>query len=308
MNNSITTIIPFFNCGEDLAQMLDSLLSGTIMPTEILLIDDGSTDNSCDIAKSYSKRYPFIKYFLQKHSGVSAARNLGIKHATSAWISFLDADDYVEKNFYEAMLNSLTSADLAGCVCGYFTESDGISTSYAGSYKNVINSATLQKAMFVDDNVRGFLFTRLFKAELVKNISFDTSISMCEDLLFQSTLLSANPDLKFAYVNLPLYHYVQKSSSATNNVNLFNGDIFKYKPAFDKIRVLILYNYVNDSYSSIVQFSIYRLLKNYHIRSGSTKRQVRLLQMELKNTPVSKISKRRIAFIYAPFLYRIFMK
>lgn len=303
MNKTITTIIPFYNCGNDLCQMLDSILKGTVLPNEILLINDGSTDNSSVLAKEYSEKYPFIKYIIQSHAGVSTARNLGVKYATSHWISFLDADDYVEKNFYESMINAISDDTLAGCVCGYFTEMDGISTSYAGNYPNIIDAATLSHAMFTDDNVRGFLFTRLFKTELIKDISFNTNIAMCEDLLYQSTLLTKYPGMSFAYLSLPLYHYVQKSTSATNNINLFNGTVFKYKPAFDEIRKLIPKSYVEDSYNSILEYSMYRLLKEYKNGNTSVLPQIRGVQAELKKVHPSHSSKRRLAYIIAPIIY-----
>ena len=303
MNKTITTIIPFFNSGSDLTNMLDSILCGTVLPDEILLIDDGSTDNSPAVAMDYASRYPFINYIKQNHAGVSAARNLGLKNASGHWISFMDADDYVENNFYESMISSISDESLAGCVCGYFTEVNGLSTAYTGSYPKLIDSATLLKAMFTDDNVRGFLFTRLFKAELLKDIAFDTNISMCEDLLFQSTLLSKYSDLKFAYVNLPLYHYVQNSTSATNGINLFKGTVFKYKPAFDEIRSIISESYVDDSYNSILEYSMYRLLKEYKNGNADLIFQIRGVQAELKKVHPTHSSKRRLAYIIAPIIY-----
>ncbi|SDI02988.1 Glycosyltransferase involved in cell wall bisynthesis [Pseudobutyrivibrio sp. 49] len=303
MNKTITTIIPFYNCGAGLCQMLDSILAGTVTPDEILLIDDGSTDNSPAIAMDYASKHPFIKYIHQDHAGVSTARNLGAKYATSHWISFLDADDYLEKNYYECMISGLTDKNIAGCVCGYFTEVDGLTTSYTGSYPKAIDSSTLLKAMFSDDNVRGFLFTRLFRAELIKDIYFNTAISMCEDLLFQTTLFSKNPDLKFTYINLPLYHYVQSSTSATNNINLFKGTVFKYKPAFDEIRNLISEDFVEDSYNSILEYSMYRLLKEYKNGNKEVLPQIRGVQTELKNVHPSHSSKRRLAYIIAPIMY-----
>jgi glycosyltransferase involved in cell wall biosynthesis len=307
MKKTITTIIPIYNNGKDLGRMLDSILTGSLLPDEIILVDDGSTDNSIDVEKEYANRYPFIKCMPQPHSGVSAARNLGLKNATGEWISFLDADDYIENNFYESMLASLTDDSLSGCICGYFTELDGISTPYSGNYPHIIDSSTFKKAMFTDDNVRGFLVTRLFKRELIKDISFNTNISMCEDLLFQSTLLARCDDLKFGYVNLPLYHYIQNTSSATNSINLFNGDVFKYKPAFDEIRKLIPEIYVEDSYDSILQYSMYRLLKAYKSGNRDVLPQIRGVQQELKNTHPSHISKRRMAYKIAPILYSRFI-
>ena len=306
MKKTITTIIPFFNSGNDLCKMLDSILAGTVLPTEILLIDDGSTDNSPAVAMDYSNKYPFIKYIHQEHAGVSTARNLGVKYATSCWISFLDADDYLEKNFYESLLSGISDESLAGSVCGYFTEVNGVSTPYTGSYPSYIDSATLIKAMFTDDNVRGFLFTRLFKAELLKDLSFNTNISMCEDLLFQSTFLSKDPELKFAYVSLPLYHYVQNSTSATSSINLFNDTGFKYKPAFDEIRKLVPEQFVEDSYNSILEYSMYRLLKEYKNGNTDLISQIRGVQAELKAVHPSHSSKRRLAYIIAPIMYSRF--
>ena len=303
MNKTITTIIPFFNSGTSLSKMLDSILNGTVMPEEILLIDDGSTDISPNVAIDYSKKYPFIKYIKQQHAGVSAARNLGLKYATSHWISFLDADDYIEKNFYECMINAITSDALAGSVCGYFTEVDGISTAYSGSYPQTIEASTLLKASFTDENVKGFLVTRLFKAELLKDISFNVNISICEDLLFQCNLLAKHLDSHFAFVGLPLYHYVQNSSSATNDLNLFNGSVFKYKPAFDEIRSLVTEDYIDDSYNSILEYNMYQLLKEFRNGHSELVPQIRAMQNELKSIHPSHSSKRRLAYIIAPIIF-----
>ncbi|SDB46654.1 Glycosyl transferase family 2 [Pseudobutyrivibrio sp. YE44] len=308
MNKTITTIIPFFNSGNDLSRMIDSILKGTVLPSELLLIDDGSSDESVTLAKDYANRHSFIKYVKQNHAGVSAARNLGIELATGEWISFLDADDYVEPNTYELMLNAIADESFDGCVCGYFTEVDQLSTAYIGEYPDSLTSEMLLKAMFTDDNVRGFLFTKLFKASIVKNAAFDGTISMCEDLLFQTTLLKNNPNLKFAYVSQPLYHYVQNSSSATNKLNLFNGSEFKYKPAFDQIRKMLPEQYVEDSYNSILEYSMYRLLKAYQSGDSALIPQIRLLQKELKAVKPSNSGKRRLAYMYAPIIYSKLMK
>lgn len=306
MNNSITTIIPFFNSAGCIEAMLDSILAGTVVPDEILLIDDGSTDNSAAIVKSYENKYPNVHYLSQPHSGVSAARNLGISKAHGSWISFLDADDYIEPNMYETMLNAVEGKDLAGCVCGYYTVKDGITTSYTASFPSIISSDELLKAMFTDDNVRGFLFTRLFQAELIKGCNFDVNVSMCEDLLFQSKLLTKS-SLQFAYINIPLYHYIQNSASATNSALYFKDGVFKYKPAFTQIFDVIHKDYVWTSYNSILEYSMYTLLVAYKNGNHQVKEQIRMLQKELKKTPCSNKSRRRLAYTYMPIIFSHFI-
>ncbi len=307
MNKTITTIIPFFNSGDSIRLMVNSLLEQTVLPTEILLIDDGSTDKSSDIAKDYSAQYSFIKYLRQNHAGVSTARNLGIESATSAWISFLDADDYIEKNMYEYMTNAITDENIGGCLCGYYTEVNGISTAYANDTQSSLTSSDLVKAMYTNDNVAGFLFNKLYNANLVRQQRFDVDIKMTEDLLFQTKLLCANKAFKFNVINAPLYHYVQNTSSATNNINMFENNEFKYKPAFNIIRQLLREQFVEDKYNSILEYSMYRLLKSYHNGDKNLKVQIRLLQKELKTVHPSSAPKRRIAYLHFPLLFSHFL-
>ena len=297
--------------------MLDSILAGTVLPHEIILIDDGSGDGSTDIARSYALKYSFIKVLSQDHTGVSAARNLGIKNATGYWISFLDADDHIEPDMYEKMLEAISTASLNcsdaassidGCLCGYYTHKDGVVTPYAYSGSAILTSGDILKLMFTDDCVRGFLFTRLFKASLIKELSFDTDIRICEDLLFQ-TKLFAKTDVRFACLPMAKYHYIQDQASATVTRNYFDRSVFIYRPAYERISGYYNEDCVLISYNSILEYTMYTLLNHYNIdRASGTVAQIRLLQKEMRSTPLprGKKSKRRIAYEFMPFITRHF--
>ncbi len=304
----LTTIIPFYNVGNMIATILDSVLSGTYLPSEILLIDDGSEDESTIIAQKYANEFPCVKYYSQEHSGVSAARNYGIRMATKKWVSFLDADDYIEPDMYEQMIKAIPDESFDGCLCGYFKNTDKEITTHIRNEQDTLYSSDMLKEMFTNDSVRGYLVTRLFKTEHIKMFSFDENIGYCEDLLFQVEYFSMT-NRKFACVTKPLYHYVINDSAATATKKFFRNDQFVYKKAFDKISEIVHEDYVQQNYNALLQVSMYRLLSSYK-KGNKTKEllmQIKLLQKELKRTPCKNRSKRRIAYEYIPFLYSYFL-
>lgn len=307
MNKSISTIIPFYNCKNLLSTMLDSILSGTFLPCEIILIDDGSSDDSCSIAKKYAKDYSFIKYYHQDHKGVSSARNLGLHLSTGYWISFLDADDYIEPNMYESMINTIIDDTYDGCICGYYTHKDNVVTPYGKGAADDMSSQEMLKGMFTDDNIRGFLWSRLFKAEIIKKYSFDEDISVCEDLLFQTQIFSKE-QLKFSYCPYPLYHYVQQSSSATSVMELFKNGSFIYEPAFKRIKNIVDESYISSSYDSILKFQMYCLLKQLRRGDKHILSQIRQLQKLLQKNKSEDKSFSRFAYCHAPVLYSFYLR
>lgn len=115
----ISVIIPVYNVDSYLSKCIESILIQTYSHLEILLIDDGSTDRSGEICDSYSFKDSRVKVFHISNSGVSAARNLGIRSANGGLISFIDSDDYVDDDFYEYLLHVMyydgKCADVAYC-------------------------------------------------------------------------------------------------------------------------------------------------------------------------------------------------
>lgn len=307
MNNNISVIIPFYNSKATLPKMLDSILSGTVIPSEIILVNDGSTDSSEKIAQDYAKKHSAIRYISQSNQGVSIARNKGLSMAHGQWISFLDADDYIEADMYSKMLKAIESAKgmVDGCICGYYTHNKGTTTPYVPSSTDILSSKELLRSMFTDEAVKGFLFTRLFKADLLKEYSFDSNIKLCEDLLFQTKLFSTK-EINFASVKEPLYHYIQNEQSATSLRSFFEDEIFVYKPAYDQIAKYVHEDYITKGYNSILDFSMYTLLKDYkENKSPKIRSEIKLLQKEMKEQKLSSRfkSKRRLIYELCPALF-----
>ena len=119
----VSVIVPVFNIGQYLEKCIKSLINQSIFDNmEIILVNDGSTDKSADICNAYSREYENITLYEQDNSGVSAARNAGIKLAKGKYIGFVDGDDYVEADFFESMLGEIKQDDNQLVVFDYFID------------------------------------------------------------------------------------------------------------------------------------------------------------------------------------------
>lgn len=112
----VSVIIPVYNVEAYLRQCLDSVVNQTLREIEIICVDDGSTDKSAAILKEYAAKDGRIKVLTQSNTGAGAARNAGIARATGEWITFCDADDWIEPDAIEKMVAAAQRED-ADCVC-----------------------------------------------------------------------------------------------------------------------------------------------------------------------------------------------
>jgi glycosyltransferase involved in cell wall biosynthesis len=116
MNNKISIIIPVFNTEKYLAEAIESVLSQTLKPTEIIVVDDGSTDKSVEVARQFE---PLVRIISQANKGVGAARNVGIQETSGDFLAFLDADDFWTENKLEIQLSYLENNPKTDMVFGY---------------------------------------------------------------------------------------------------------------------------------------------------------------------------------------------
>jgi len=123
MNSLVSVIIPVYNCSKYILSAIDSVLEQTYKNYELIVVDDGSTDNTADVVLKYKDK---IKYILQDNGGVSKARNTGINNANGSYIAFLDADDVWEKNKLEIQMNLFELfGDVDLIFCSFLHTKDG---------------------------------------------------------------------------------------------------------------------------------------------------------------------------------------
>ena len=117
---TVSVVIPVYNVKDYLSHCLESLLSQTGVSLEIILVDDGSKDESGVLCDHYAAEYPFISVIHQKNSGVSTARNTGLQHASGDFISFVDPDDWFAPGAYLAMVQAMEKDESDAAFCGYW--------------------------------------------------------------------------------------------------------------------------------------------------------------------------------------------
>ena len=257
---TISVIVPAYNIAPWISRSLDSLLTQTHQDLEIIVVDDGSTDNIREILEVYTQKHPNIKVIYKENGGVTSARLRGVAEATGHWIGFMDGDDYVEPRMYARLLENALEAEAEISHCGHqILFSDG-RIEYVHRSENIRVRDPRAGLWELLDNrdVSLSLCTKLYRRELFEGIEAwtDTSIKYNEDLLMNYFLFSRAKRTVFEGV-CP-YHYILRQDSAS-----CKGISENY--IFDPIRVrqLLLERCDPEMADDVHQALIRNLLFNY---------------------------------------------
>lgn len=220
----ISVIIPVYNAERYLERCLESVKSQTYGKLEIILIDDGSTDASGLLCDEAVKRDERIRVRHQENRGVSAARNEGLSLSQGEYITFVDADDIVDRCLIEHLYHGLCESGADICICDYKTF---LNEPVCDNKKNaaltgaaVYSPYEAIKAILEGDISNVGPCTKLFTKSLADRVRFSERIAICEDALYVLELFSSAE--KIAYIPLALYYYRQSVSSSTTSVNFTN--------------------------------------------------------------------------------------
>ena len=207
----ISVIVPVYNVAPYIARCVDSILLQSHKNMEIVLVDDGSTDASGRIADELASKHENIVVIHQENSGVSAARNAGLRKSAGAYIGFVDPDDYIDKEMYHDLYLQMkvTEADVAACCWQDEFENQSCSIARQG-----VDAVFSGDEAIKFDLSHGTYITcnKLFSRKVCHNLFYDEDTINGEDRLFDiMALLNAD---RAVYVNKPYYHYCHRLNSA----------------------------------------------------------------------------------------------
>lgn len=205
----ISIVIPIYNVERYLPRCLDSILCQTLVDWECILVDDGSTDKSGDICDMYSKKDSRIITLHKKNGGVGSARNMGLDIASGEWITFIDADDYIDENFFSVLYSETISQPhtlLITSPCMVVKEQIKTKRKWNNPPKEQTTKEYLE-CLLARDSVSLEVWGKLYRRSAVKNIRFDVNIKIGEDWLFL---------VSFAFDNINKGNVVNLSSTGYN--------------------------------------------------------------------------------------------
>lgn len=249
----ISIIIPVYNVEKYLERCLDSVLNQSYKNLEIILINDGSTDNSLNICLKYASKDARIRLINQNNSGISEVRNKGLQDAKGAYIAFVDSDDVIDKDMFKILYNNLLKYDADISSCKYETFHDTIKFNKEEINNKVFTKEESLKDIITDGVITNFLWNKLFKRELFKDIVFPKSM-IYEDMYVMPSIIEKTN--KIVYTSQSLYGYFQRKNSYANN---FNEDKNKnYFFVIDKVyNDLKKYNFLQEDLENYKLFTIY---------------------------------------------------
>ena len=211
----ISIIVPVYNVEKYIRRCVDSLINQTYRNLEIILVDDGSPDNSGAICDEYAKLDSRIKVIHKENGGVSSARNVGLDNASGEYIGFIDADDYIDLQMYEVLCNNMVNNGVQISMGIYALENGKgeFIPHYRVSLTEVLDKAQTIAEMLKQVKYTCSLCDKLFSSKLIGDIRFDETISHNEDLLFVYQLMKNSE--KAVYTSKPMYYYCNNEQSAS---------------------------------------------------------------------------------------------
>lgn len=213
----LSIIVPIYNVEEYLSKCIESILNQSYKDFELILVDDGSPDNSAAICDEYAKKDDRIIVIHKPNGGVSSARNAGLNRAKGKYIGFVDPDDYIEEKMYELMIKELESTQANLAICGY----DYVNENYIVERPyNVRENEQLTQKQFMSmefdmpPTVRHGVVNKLFLSDTFNEIRFPEGLHSAEDVYVLNEY--SKRVTKAVFIHQPLYKNLVRTGSATH--------------------------------------------------------------------------------------------
>jgi exopolysaccharide biosynthesis predicted pyruvyltransferase EpsI/GT2 family glycosyltransferase len=215
----ISVIVPVYNVEKYISKCIDSIINQSYKNLEIILVDDGSKDNSGVICDNYALKDKRIKVIHKKNGGLSSARNCGIDAANGDYFGFVDSDDWIDKDMYYSLLDSLIKNESDIAICGYYEYCNNKVRFHSCCVGETIYDNKEAMAKLIQDNTFGnFAVNKLYKKQLFKEIRYPVGMNM-EDLGTTYKLFSEAK--RISVIESPMYYYfVKREGSILTNISL----------------------------------------------------------------------------------------
>ena len=308
----ISVIIPVYNGEKTIKKCLNSIVNQTYKNIEIIIINDGSTDGTQCICEKYTKEYNNIILKNNENHGVSYSRNFGINIATGDYITFIDADDYLELDCYEKISKLLN--ENIDCIRYNFNNIDGKSFNnnlYELKNKTIElnNSNNMNKILThfltCNESIPNLVMLLFIRTDKIANVRFNENLIMMEDVDFFIKLLSKIDKIKF--VDEKLYNYVKNPDSVTHNpqkyIDIIYGILDTNKVLNEdlkKLNCIEIKRDMNTNHLKIISNYLYYYFQNNNINFIKKTKEIsnnNIIQDLFKNYNIRSLPKNKRIFI-----------
>ncbi|MES2239802.1 MAG: glycosyltransferase [Bacteroidota bacterium] len=291
MNSLVSIIIPCYNQGKYLDETLQSVYCQTYKNWECIIVNDGSTDNTEEIARLWEAKDDRFTYYYKKNGGVSSARNWGILKASGNYLQFLDSDDVLENRKIQFSIDEINKSD---------AEKPQIVIS---NFKNLSSDSKEILPAFCELNENSFTFENFlfnlfsiqlqcgfFDRKLFENIRFSENLSAQEDWIVWINIFKDNP--KFVFIDIPLAYYRNNPLGRMNTIGADDNQI----KILDSLKEILTYDqYYKFSVASLTRYyDSTKLFKNNltAVKKSNTYQGVLMIKKVLKKLYLLKITKK----------------
>jgi len=248
----LSIIVPVYNVYDYIDKCLESLSKSYFEGLEIIIVNDGTKDNSQEIIDKYTKKFKFMKSFIKENGGLSSARNYGINASSGEYIGFVDSDDYVESSMFKKLYDKAKSNGFDMVVCDLYEDRKGSLKSISSLIKkDLFNKNDIKKAM---TNIYPAAWNKIYKRQFFDIVNFKEGVWF-EDVEFLYRLI---PSLNsIGVVNEALYYYVQREGAITSKVTT---KIYDYIDNLNSIVDFYKKNNLFNSYYNELEYVYFRYL------------------------------------------------
>lgn len=307
----VSCIVPVYNVEKYLDKCVESIVNQTYKNIEIILIDDGSSDNSPNICDKWKERDSRIIVIHKKNGGLSTARNVGLDRMTGEWVVFVDSDDYIHSQYIEVLLFAVNKykVDLASCNYVEVNENNIIEEEKIKSIKYIKKEFIKSSSVYgVTEDIKIIVWNKIFKRNIFENIRFPIN-RVCEDIGVLFYILDKIEN--YCMVDSTLYYYQYNQESIwrkkwsidyMDRIDVVYEQYLHFKNKGDeKFVASILEFCINCFPTNYVKFKEANIFQNFENKRIYFSRYKKILLLVLKNTNLSwKLKVKHLIFYYLP--------